>query len=220
VKDARDRYRVREEASRLSHAAIRVDGLKGSCVEKGVPVGHVDEGILDLGSGIFELGEPPARPKIVVVLVDLAQRVADLEMLFVVRSPVLLAAVYRDAAVGALKVDSLRKAVAVLGMGTARMLSDVGGTLSDFGDRGLCKRVEKVVLGQHPFLPDSVLLRLGPSLWNILSRFRSNLPTPKQLSHKSSYRSASRRGPAYPGGGGWRGGAWSDEVRPRPGRSV
>lgn len=105
VQDAPDGHWVGEQPRGLAHAPVRVDGLEIPRVQEGVPVGHVHHGLLQLRAGVLELGEEPAGPQVVVVLVDLPQGVAYLEVGLVVGHPVLLAAVYRHAAVRALEVD-------------------------------------------------------------------------------------------------------------------
>lgn len=110
-----------------------------------------------------------------VVFVGLTQNVADLQMSLVVVGPVLLAAVDRDTAVGALKVDVGRRGPGlgrlagfevhwvvwgarrlVVGMGTVGVLAHEGGSFADVGDRRLGEGVEEVVFGEDQRALDSL----------------------------------------------------------------
>lgn len=134
---ARHRDGVREQPRRLPHTPIIIDGLETSSVQEGIPIGHVDEGLLDLRPCILKLGEEPSGSKVVVVLIDLPQGIADFQVRLIVVHPMLPAAVYRDPAVGALKVNPRRgEAAAMMGvMRTARMLPDEGGPATYLGTR-------------------------------------------------------------------------------------
>lgn len=105
VEDAGDGHWVRQQLGGLAHLAVVVEGVVVAGVEVRVPAAHVDQDLLHLRLGELELIEDAAAVQIVVVLVALAQHVADLEMGLVVVGPVLLAAVDGDAAVRALEVD-------------------------------------------------------------------------------------------------------------------
>lgn len=99
-----------------------------------------------------------------VVLVDLTQGVADLEVGLIVGHPVLLAAVDGDAAVRALKVDvgrgqllcgglggvaALREARGpVVGTGAVGVLAYEGGALTYLGNGRVGVGVEEVVFGK------------------------------------------------------------------------
>jgi hypothetical protein len=83
-----------------------------------------------------------------VVLVDLAQCVANLEMCLVIIGPVLLAAVHRDAAVRALEIDMRRGHCApwlVVMVWAPRMLSYEGRAPANLWDWGVGEGVEEVI---------------------------------------------------------------------------
>jgi len=90
----------------------------------------------------------------VIVLVDLPQGVADLEMRLIVICPVSLAAIDGDPAVGALELNvrRWRSAVVMIGMRAAPMLLDESGALPDFGDWRVRESVKEVVGTEHPLL--------------------------------------------------------------------
>ena len=162
VKNAADRERVGQQLSRLSHAPVIIDSFELTGIHKGVPVGHVDHGIIHLRAGVVELVEVAARMEVMVIFVDLSQSVADLKMLLVVVHPMLLAAVYRDATVGALEINMLRGLGARLGIDLAAGLRELswavavvraagvlfyeGRALADLGNGRVGERVEEVVL--------------------------------------------------------------------------
>lgn len=104
MQHACDGDRVREHPRHLPHASIVVDGFELSRIEKSIPIGHVDDEIIILRSGIREFGEESPRMQVMIVLVDLPEGVADLQVCLEVIHPVLFRAVYWDSAVGAFKV--------------------------------------------------------------------------------------------------------------------
>lgn len=145
---------VCQEPGSLSHASIVVDGFELSSIQKSIPIGHVDQSLLHLWTSIFELGEETAGSKIMIILIDLSQGVANLEMFLVAIGPVFGTAGHRNATVRALKIDSswwgatMRLMVMV---GAARMLSDIGRPSSDLGDWGVGEGVEKVIGSKDSF---------------------------------------------------------------------
>lgn len=105
VKDTADRGRVCEETSSLAETALVVDGVELARVQHGVPVGQVDLSLIDLRAGVFELGEEAARDEVVVILVDLAQGIADGQVGLVVVGQVLFTACYGNTTVGTFVAD-------------------------------------------------------------------------------------------------------------------
>jgi len=154
MNDAPDCDGVCQEPGRLSHASVVVDGFELSSIQESIPIGHINQGLLHLWPSIFELGEETAGSKIVVILIDLAQGVADLEMFLVVAGPVLGTAIHRNATVGALKIDTSWWGAAmrlVVMVGAAGMLSNIGRPSSDLGDWGVGEGVEKVIGSKDSF---------------------------------------------------------------------
>ncbi len=148
----------------MSHAPVRVDRYEIPRVQERVPVGHVHQSFLHLGPGIFEFGEYSSRPQVMVVLVDLPQGIADLQVFLVVVLPVLLAAVNGYAAVRAFEVDMGRRLFSrlyyrfshgairdscgsMVGMRAVRMEFDISGTTAHVGNGGIGERVEEIVSG-------------------------------------------------------------------------
>lgn len=78
MKNAAYRYRVGKQSGDLSHVPVVVNSFKFSRVEKRVPIGHVDSSFFQLRSCVFEFGEEPSGAKVMVILVDLSQCVANL----------------------------------------------------------------------------------------------------------------------------------------------
>jgi hypothetical protein len=140
MKDAPNGKRIRQQSCCLPQTPVVVDGIEVPRVKEGVPVGHVNEGFLHLWPCILELREKTTRPEVVVVLVDLAQGIANLQVSLIVVGPVFLAAVHRDAAVGALKVDvSWRhwSTMLVVRMWASGMLSNEGSAAPNLGNWGI-----------------------------------------------------------------------------------
>lgn len=77
VQDTRDSGRVRQQARRLAHAAVRIDRAEVARVQERVPARKVDEDLLDLRSRVRELGEEPPGHEVVVILIDLPQCIAE-----------------------------------------------------------------------------------------------------------------------------------------------
>lgn len=101
MQDAADSDGIGEQTGGLSQTPLVVNGTKLPRIQKCIPVGHVDLGLVNLARWILKLGEEAARDEVVVVLVNLTQGVADFEMAFVVVNKMLLAARDGDATVGA-----------------------------------------------------------------------------------------------------------------------
>ena len=100
---------IGKHAGDLSHAPITINGIEFTRVHVRIPVGHVDHGIDILRARIGEFREETTRTKIVVILIDLSQGIAHLEMRFEIVDPMLLGAVHGYSTVGTLKVDMLRR---------------------------------------------------------------------------------------------------------------
>lgn len=161
--DAADGDGVCEEFCRLAEGALVVYSAKFSRVEVRVPIRHVDECFFHLRAGVFEFREEAAGAQVVVVFVDLAQRVADFKVRFIVVGPVGFAAGDGDAAVGAFEADvggglgrggfagfgvvrgaGLAGAV-VGGMGTVGVGLHEGGSTAYIWGRGGGEGVEEVI---------------------------------------------------------------------------
>lgn len=111
-----------------------------------------------------------------IILVDLSEGIANLEMLLVMIHPVLLAAVDRDAAVGAFEVDLARfhiTSLRLLAFGARRqfgrfmvrvraisILAHEGGSSSELGDWGVGEGVKEVVLCQLDVVGRGRLVRV------------------------------------------------------------
>lgn len=95
---------VREHSRHLPHAPVMVDRFELSRVKKGIPIGHVDNEIIILRSWIREFREESPRMQVMIVLVDLSDGLADLQVCLKIIHPVLLRAVYWHSAVGTFKV--------------------------------------------------------------------------------------------------------------------
>lgn len=104
MQDTADGLRVGEHASDLAHGAIIVDSRELASVQVSIPVRHVDDEVIILRTGVVEFMEEATGVQIVVILVDLAKRVTDLEVSFEVIHPVAFGAVDRDSAVGAFEM--------------------------------------------------------------------------------------------------------------------
>src|SRR3569833_4619226 len=80
VKYAPDSDGIRQEPRHLPHASVVVDSRKVSRVEKRVPVGHVFVCFFFLWFCFVFLGENPPGTEVMVVLVDMPQSIANLQM--------------------------------------------------------------------------------------------------------------------------------------------
>lgn len=104
VDDTGNGHGVGEKLCGLSHLSVLVERIEVSCVQICIPAGHVHEDLFHLGLSELELLEESPTTQIMIVLVRLAQYVADFQMCLVVVRPVLLAAVNRYPAVWALEI--------------------------------------------------------------------------------------------------------------------
>lgn len=104
MQDAGNGLRVGEHAGDLAHGAIVVHGVKFARIHERIPVRHVNDVVIILHAGVIEFREEAAGLEIVVIFIDLAERVADFEVRFEIVHPVALGAVDRHAAVGTLEV--------------------------------------------------------------------------------------------------------------------
>jgi hypothetical protein len=134
VDDTGDGHGVRQQLGRLPHLPVLVERIEVARVQVCVPARHVHQDLLHLRLGELELAEEAPTAQVVIVLVALPQHVADLQVCLVVVRPVLLAAVHRDAAVGALEVY-------VGGRGARR------GRLAGFEVHGVVRRARRLVRG-------------------------------------------------------------------------
>jgi hypothetical protein len=151
VQDTADGLRVSEHASNLTHGAIIVNSLEFTGIQISVPIRHVDDKVIILGTGVVELREEATRMQVMVILIDLAKGITDLQVSLEVIHPVALGAVDGNSAVRALEMRVSR------GRG-------VGGILSGFRvvrrDRGASLlvawvRAESVLLDELGALADS-----------------------------------------------------------------
>lgn len=104
VQDTADGLRVGKHAGDLAHGTVIVDSLVFTSVQESIPVCHVDDKVVILWTGVVELGEEATGVQIVVIFVDLAECVTDLEVSLKVIHPMALGAVDWDATVGAFEV--------------------------------------------------------------------------------------------------------------------
>lgn len=166
-------HRVRQHARNLPHTPVTIDGLELARIHERIPVRHVDHVRIVLHARVRELRKKPSRVQVMVVLVDLPDRVADFQVRFEILHPVALVAVDRDPAVRALEVRVRRGQVGLLhalaGLRVVRghgqpgllvawvwaegVLLDECGSLPDRGRGGPRERVEEVVgLQEFPAL--------------------------------------------------------------------
>jgi hypothetical protein len=108
VQDTADSLRVSEHASNLAHGAIVVDSLEFTGVQVRIPVGHVDDKIIILRTGVIELREEATRMQVMVILIDLAKGITDLQVGLEVIHPVALGAVDGNTAVRTLEMRMSR----------------------------------------------------------------------------------------------------------------
>lgn len=158
---------VRQESCNLAHTTIRVYSLELSRVHKSVPVCHVDSSVVKLQVRQIGLMEDTAGSEIVVILIDLTERVTHFKVLLVMVHPVLFAAVDRHTAVRALKSNMGRRHIAcrlcrflsfashsrqlgrlVIGVWAVCMLLHKSCATTKFGNRRVGKGVEEVVLAE------------------------------------------------------------------------
>ena len=92
--------RVCQQSRHLSHGTLIVDGVEFTRVQHGVPICQVDLCLIHGRSRVFEFGEEASRHQVVVILVDLSQLVADLQMCLVVVGEMILGTRDGDAAIG------------------------------------------------------------------------------------------------------------------------
>jgi hypothetical protein len=105
VKNAGNSGRVCEQASSLAETALIIDGVELARVQHGIPVGQIDLGLVDLRTRVFELGEEASRDKVVIILIDLTEGIADGQVGFVVVGQMLFTASYGNATVRAFITD-------------------------------------------------------------------------------------------------------------------
>ena len=84
MQDATDRDGVCQQSCHLTHGTLIVDGVEFTRVQHSVPICQVDLRLVHGCSGVFEFGEEASRDQIMVILVDLPQLVAYLQMCLVV----------------------------------------------------------------------------------------------------------------------------------------
>lgn len=149
MKNAANCNGICQKSSDLAHGSVRVDSIEFATVHESVPVGHVHSGIVELEIRQISLMKDSSRAKIMIVFVDLAQSIANFQMLLVMVHPMLLAAVYGNAAVRALEINLRGGHVTgcgllalgncrhlgrlVVWMGAAGMLTHKCGAASKFG---------------------------------------------------------------------------------------
>lgn len=134
----------------MTETAFVVDGVELARVQHGVPIRQVDLGLVELRTGIFEFREEAARDQIVVILVDLAQCVANGQVVLVIIGKMLFAAGNGDTAIRTFVTDVCGRKIAsladldivwavglaggrVVGMGAVGILLDEGSALADDG---------------------------------------------------------------------------------------
>ena len=101
--------RVSQQSCDLSHSTFIVDRIELSRVQHCVPICQVDLRLIHCCSRVFEFWEETSRHQIVIILVDLSQLIADLQMRLIVIGKVLFRARNRDTAIGALVADMCRR---------------------------------------------------------------------------------------------------------------
>lgn len=104
MEDTANGERICQQPGDLPHISIIIDCLELPGIQEGIPVRHVHHSFLHLWSSIFEFGEEPPRPQIVIVFVDLTQSIADLQMRLIVFCPVFFATIYGHSAIRTLKM--------------------------------------------------------------------------------------------------------------------
>ncbi|KAJ6263559.1 LOW QUALITY PROTEIN: hypothetical protein Dda_2123 [Drechslerella dactyloides] len=151
----------------LSQRPHVVHRLELARVQKGVPIGKVDQrAFLLLEQLVLELRELPAGAQVVLVLVDLAKGIAHQHVVRVVVHPVVLAAVYRDPAVGTLEFDLVFADLMRHVDGADGALLDPPAQLSHVWQWGLRERVEEIVLCEGRQLEFRLRLRVPMRLFD------------------------------------------------------
>lgn len=184
-----NRNRIRQQPGYLTHTPLLVHSIELARIEHSVPIGQIDLGLVQLGTGVLEFREKPPTEEIVVILVDLAEHVADLEMAGVIVREVLGAAGDGDAAVGTLVADmgwghAIVGGLVLFGIDgrgggpgrlvrrvrTVGVLSHEGGATADLRGGGVGEGVEEVVgLEEDPFfLPDILGFFVGGAAADIV----------------------------------------------------
>jgi hypothetical protein len=105
VQHATNRDRVCQQSCNLSHGTLIVDCIEFTRVQHGVPICQVDLRLIHSRSRVFKLGEEASRHQVVIILVDLSQLVADLQMCLVVVGKMILGTRDRNAAIGTFIAD-------------------------------------------------------------------------------------------------------------------
>jgi hypothetical protein len=153
VQDTTNGLRVSEHASHLAHGTVIVDSRKFAGIKVSIPISHVDNEVIILGTRVIKFGEEAAGAQVVVILIDLAESITDFEVGFEVIHPVALGTVDWYTAIGALEMR--------MGRGEVRL----AGVLSRFwvvrrdGGAGLLVtwvRAESILLYEFGALADSV----------------------------------------------------------------
>ena len=186
-----NRNRIRQQPSHLTHTPLLVHRIKLARIEHGVPIGQIDLSLVQLGTRVLEFREKPPTEEIVVILVDLAEHVADLKMAGVIVREVLGAAGDGDAAVGTFMADMGWGHAAVGGLvlfgidgrggspgrlvrrvRTVGVLSHEGGATADLRGGGVGEGVEEVVGLEEDsfFLPDILGFFVGGAAADIVVR--------------------------------------------------
>ena len=180
---------VGEKLRSLSHLPVLVQRIEVSSVQVRVPTCHVHENLFDLRLCELEFLKESPTAQIMIVLIRLAQHIADLQMRFVIVRPMFFAAVDRYPTIRALEVDvgwwgaSLRGLASleihfilwgacrlVVRMRAVRMLAHESRSLANLRYRRLRERVEELVFRQDK--SPLVALRI-----NVLERFERLLKT-------------------------------------------
>lgn len=92
VDHAADGNRIGKQLCSLSELSLSVDGVEFARVKKSVPVGEINLLLFHLWAGILEFFEEAPGAQIVVIGIDFAEDVADLDVSFKVISPMLFTA--------------------------------------------------------------------------------------------------------------------------------
>ena len=117
MQHARNGLRIRKHAGNLTHGAIRIDRLKLAGIHISIPIGHVDDKVIILHTGVRELGEETARVQIMIILIDLANRITNLEVGLEIVHPVTFRAVDRHTTVRAFEMRVRRRLAPFVGDG-------------------------------------------------------------------------------------------------------
>lgn len=171
MQHAPNSHRIRQHARHLPHATITVDRLELARIHERIPIRHINHVRIILYPRVRKLGEEPSRVQVMIILVDLPNRVTDFQVCLEIIHPVALVAVNRDPTIRTLKVRMCRRLLRLLmlmgmlcalaGLRIMRghgqscllvawvraegILLDEGGSLSDRRGRGPRERVEEVV---------------------------------------------------------------------------